>query len=103
MKRTKVILGTMILAVGMAGAAWAQPAPDHDRDGRAYSYNRYRGDEQQRRGDRDDRGAWRGDGDRDDAYRAWNIRRDRDDRRVVRRDRDERGFHSNVRRDHDDR
>ena len=32
MKSTKLILGTMILGLGMAGAAWAQPAPNHDRD-----------------------------------------------------------------------
>ena len=94
MKSTKLILGTMILGLGMTGAALAQPAPSHDRDTRGfitdrgdrddvyrYGYNRYvyrRGDGDHDRddrnvwsfhGDRDDRNAWRGD---HDARGAWN-------------------------------
>ena len=91
MKRTKVILGTMVLGLGMAGAAWAQPAPNHDRDGaRAVYSSGYRGDRDDAirvRGDRDDRNAWqspyvygRGDGDRDDRVNQHAWRDDRDGR-----------------------
>ena len=111
MKRMKMILGTMILAVGMVGAASAQPAPDrdHDRDdSRVYNPYRYDHDDAYRRGDRDDQyRVWRGDGDRDDYYATWNGRRYRDDYRVRRGDRDDRAAwgraHSNIRRDRDDR
>ncbi|MGI9103327.1 MAG: hypothetical protein ACR2IF_12890 [Terriglobales bacterium] len=81
MKRTKLMLGTMILSLGMAGAAWAQPAPNHDRDATVYSgYNHDRSDNNRApRGDQDDR-SWRssGDRDRDDNYSVWNSRGDRD-------------------------
>jgi hypothetical protein len=80
MKRTKVMLGTLILGLGMAGAAWAQPAPRHDRDAAVY---RYSDRDDVKRGDRDDGGQWRyntnvyrrGDGDHDSDDRgAWNQR-----------------------------
>ena len=108
MKPTKLMLGTMILGLGMAGAAWAQPAPSHDRDAAAHgSYTTDRGDANRTRGDQDDRNAWRG--DRDDAYRGgynpYVYQRgdnDRDDRNVWRGDRDARGSwnwgHSDMRR-----
>ena len=117
MKRTKLMLGTMILGLGMAGAAWAQPAPNHDREANARGAYSYDGGSVNRgRSDQDDRTAWRG--DRDDVYRGgyntyqykrrdgdrddsrWNIRGGRDDR--WRADRDARGTwnwgHSNIRR-----
>ena len=77
MKRTKLMLGTMILGVSMAGAAWAQPAPNHDRDvgvHRAYS------------ADRDDHNQWHGDrevylgGYNRYANRRGDGDHDRDDR-----------------------
>ena len=101
MKRTRLLMGTVILALGITGAAWAQPAPRHDRDANVYSgYNRgndqqVRGDRNQSygawnaRGDRDDNhGAWNARGDRDDNYGAWNTRGDRDDQYVRRGDHD---------------
>ena len=117
MKPTKLMLGTMILGLGMAGAAWAQPAPNHDRDAAVRgSYTTDRGDAYRARGnawrgDRDDvyRGGYNpyvyrrgdGDGDRDDRN-GWNARGDRDDRNVWRGDRDARGSwnwgHSHMRR-----
>jgi hypothetical protein len=88
MKATKLMLGTMILGLGMAGAAWAQPAPSHDRDAAVHGgYATDRNDVIRARGDQDDRTAWRG--DRDDMYRGgynpYAYRRgdgdhDRDDR-----------------------
>ena len=106
MKRTKLVIGTMILGLGMAGAAWAQPAPDHDRNGNEHRvYSTDRGDVNRGRGDRDDvyRGGWngyeykRGDGDHD---RDDRVRGDRDDR--WHNDRDARGSwnweHSKIRR-----
>jgi hypothetical protein len=116
MKRIKVMLGTMILGLGMTGAALAQPAPNHDRDANdraAYSSNS--GYVNRGRVDQDDRSAWRG--DRDDVYRGgWNAYQykrgdgdhDRDDRNAGRGDRDARGAwnwgHNNIRRgDRDDR
>jgi hypothetical protein len=108
MKLTKLMLGTMILGLGMAGAAWAQPAPSHDRDAAVHGgYTIDRGDANRARGDQDDRTAWRG--DRDDVYRGeynpYLYQRgdgDRDDRSVWRGDRDARGSwnwgHSNIRR-----
>ena len=94
MKATKLMLGTMILGLGMAGAAWAQPAPNHDRDAAVHGgYSDGRGDWDARgdawRGDRDDvyRGGYvpyayrRGDGDHDrDDRGGWNARHDRYDR-----------------------
>jgi hypothetical protein len=110
MKPTKLMLGTMILGLGMAGAAWAQPVPSHDRDAAVHSgYTTDRGDAYRSRGDQDDRNAWRG--DRDDVYRGgynpyvyqrgdsdrdrddrggWRARDDRDDRHGRRGDHDAR-------------
>lgn len=122
MKPTKLMLGTMILGLGMAGAAWAQPAPSHDRDAAVHGgYTTDRGDVNRARGDQDDRNAWRG--DHDDVYRGghnpyvyrrgdgdrdrddrggWSARDDRDDRNVWRGDRDARSSwnlgHSDMRR-----
>ena len=117
MKPTKLMLGTMILGLGMAGAAWAQPAPSHDRDAAAHgSYTTDRGNADRTRGnawrgDRDDvyRGGYnpyvhrRGDGDRDrDDRGVWNAHNDRDDRTVWRGDHDARGSwnwgHNDMRR-----
>jgi hypothetical protein len=108
MKPTKLMLGTMILGLGMAGAAWAQPAPNHDRDAAVRgSYATGQGDANRARGDQDDRAAWRGDrndvyrggynpyvyqrgdGDRDDRS-GWRAHDDRDDRNVRRGDHDAR-------------
>ncbi len=110
MKPTKLMLGTMILGLGMAGAAWAQPAPSHDRDAAVHSgYTTDRSDANRAQGDQDDRNAWRG--DRDDVYRGrynpyvyrrgdgdrdrddrggWRARNDRDDRNGRRGDHDAR-------------
>jgi len=108
MNSTKLMLGTVILGLGMAGAAWAQPAPSHDRDAAVHGgyatdrnhVNRARGDQDHRiawRGDRDNvyRGGYnpyayqRGDGDHDrDDRNLWNARGDRDDRIDRRGDRD---------------
>jgi hypothetical protein len=94
MKSTKLMLGTMVLSLGMAGAAWAQPAPSHDRDAAVrggYANDRYYVN--RARGDRDDvyRGWYnpyayrRGDGDHDrDDRSLWNFRGDRDHRNVWR-------------------
>ena len=96
MKPTKLMLGTMILGLGMAGAAWAQPAPSHDRDAAVHGgYATDRNHANRARADQDDRTAWRG--DRDDVFRGWynpyayrrgDGDRDRDDRNVWRGDRD---------------
>ena len=90
MKATKLMLGTMILGLGMAGAAWAQPAPNHDRDAAVHGgYTAGWGDANRARGDQDDRTAWRG--DRNDGYRGGynpyvyqrgDGDQDRDDRNV---------------------
>jgi hypothetical protein len=122
MKPTKLMLGTMILGLGMAGAAWAQPAPSHDRDAAVHGgYATDRGDVNRARGDQDDRTAWRG--DHDDVYRggynpyvyrrgdgdrdrddrgAWSARDHRDDGNIWRGDRDARSSwnwgHSDMRR-----
>ena len=121
MKLTKLMLGTMILGLGMAGAAWAQPAPNHDRDAAVRgAYATGRDGAYRARGDQDDRTIWRG--DRDDVYRggynpyvyqggdgdhdrddrnAWNHHGDRDDRNVRRGDHDAQGWywgHNNLRR-----
>lgn len=110
MKSTKLMLGTMILGLGMTGAAWAQPAPSHDRDAAGHSgYAADRYDVNHARGDQDDRTSWRG--DRDDVYRGgynpYAYQRgdgdhDRDDGNVWRSDRDARGSwnwgHNDVRR-----
>jgi hypothetical protein len=106
MKPTKLMLGTMILGLGMAGAAWAQPAPNHDRDADKHGSNTTA------RWDRDDvyRGWYnpyayrRGDGDYDrDDRNVWHAHRDRDDRYGWRGDRDARRSwnwrHNDVRRD----
>ncbi|MGB9104064.1 MAG: hypothetical protein WCC59_04830 [Terriglobales bacterium] len=105
MKPTKLMLGTMILGLGMAGTAWAQPAPGHDRDAAEHGNSTTdRGGANRARGD-----AWRG--DRDDVYRGGynpyvyrrgDGDRDRDDRNVWRGDRDARRSwnwgHSDMRR-----
>ncbi len=90
MKRTRLMMGTLVLGFGMAGAAWAQPAPNHACDGwdqgRYSAYDRD-ADVARGNGDRDDRwnrgGAYNPyvyqRGDRDDAYRQGNARGDRDD------------------------
>lgn len=122
MKPTKLMLGTMILGLGMAGAAWAQPAPNHGRDVAIHSaYATDRDDVNRARGNQDDRTSWRG--DRDDVYRgwynpyayqrgdgdhdrddryAWNAHGDREDRNVWRGDHDARSSwnwgHNDVRR-----
>ena len=86
MKRTKLILSTLILGLGMAGAAWAQPAPHPDRDvavNRGYSADRDDANHgrQQWHGDDDDRRAYnpyvyqRGDGDHDRDDRGAERRR----------------------------
>lgn len=124
MKRTKLLLGTMILGLGMAGTAWAQPAPNHDRDARMYGgYSTDRDDVFRARGDQDGRNAvWRGDGsaaskggynayehkrsegdgDRDGNHGVWNARGNGDDGNVWRGDRDARSSwswgHSDMRR-----
>jgi hypothetical protein len=85
MKGTTLMLGSLILGLGMTGAAWAQPAPKHDRDaaassrysdrndqwrgdrGDAYRYNSYV--YRQGNGDRDDRGAWNNRGRDDGGWR----------------------------------
>jgi hypothetical protein len=106
MKSTKLILGTMVLGLGMTAAAWAQPAPNHDRDAGVrggYAVDRddaYRGRgyQDEWRGDRDDVFRYRynpyvyqrGDGDHDrDDRNVWS-RGDRDDRNAWRGDRDAR-------------
>ena len=117
MKPTKLMMGTMILGLGMAGAAWAQPAPSHDRDTAAHGgyttgwgdANRARGDAW--RGDRNQvyRGGYnpyvyqRGDGDHDrDDRDAWSAHNDRDYRNAWRGDHDARSSwnwgHNDVRR-----
>ncbi len=83
MKRTKLMLSTLILGLGMAGAAWAQPAPNHDRDvavNRSYRADRDNANRgQQWRGDDDDRRGYnpyvyqRGDGDHDRDDRGANA------------------------------
>jgi hypothetical protein len=120
MKPTKLMLGTLILGLGIGGAAWAQPAPNHGHEASVYrgysadrsEVNRARGDQDDRnfgRGDRDDAHSgenhWyanqRGDGDHDrDDRSAWQDRDGRHD--GWRGDRDARGFwnwgHSDLRR-----
>jgi hypothetical protein len=109
MKSTKLMLGTMILGLGMTGAAWAQPAPSHDRDAAVRGDDTDRNYVNHARGDRDDRTSWRG--DRDDVYRGgynpYAYQRgdgdhDRDNRNVWRGDHDARSSwnwgHSDVRR-----
>jgi hypothetical protein len=112
MKLTKLMLGTMILGLGIAGAAWAQPAPNHDRDAAAHGgYATDRGEVIRARGDRDDvyRGGYnpyayqRGDGDHDrDDRGAWSAHNNRDYRNAWRGDRDARSSwnwgHNDVRR-----
>ncbi|MGZ4827408.1 MAG: hypothetical protein ACXVY9_08580 [Terriglobales bacterium] len=105
MKRTRLLMGTVILALGITGAAWAQPAPRHDRDANVYSgYNR--GNDQQVRGDRNQNyGAWNARGDRDDGYGVWHARGDRDDNHGAwnaRGDRDDNHGAWNARGDRDD-
>jgi hypothetical protein len=116
MKRTKLMLGSLILGLGMTGAAWAQPAPRHDRDAvanRGYS-DRY--DQSRGRGDRDDGDQWRGDRDNVYRYNPYVQRRgdgdnDADDRGAGNRSHDNDGWrnqgnarsswnwgHSNMRR-----
>jgi hypothetical protein len=107
MKPTKLMLGTMILGLGMTGAAWAQPAPSHDRDAAVHgSYttdrgdvNRAHGNQDEWRKDRDDvyRGGYnpylhqRGDGDRDrDDRGGWSARDQHHDGNVWRGDSDAR-------------
>jgi hypothetical protein len=94
MKPMKLMLGTMILGLGIAGTALAQPAPSHDRDADVHGgYTTDRDDAYRARGDQDDRAVWRG--DRDDVYRGWynpyvyrrgDGDRDRDDGNVWRGD-----------------
>ena len=96
MKRTKLVLGTMILGLGITGAAWAQPVAQQTREARpnvSYVHDRAdvnRGDRDQwQRGDRDDdRGAWARN-DRDTTYGTWNARGDGDrDDHYMHRDND---------------
>jgi hypothetical protein len=78
MKRMKLMLGAMVLSVGAAGAAWAQPAaPDHDVRNHAVYSQTWRGSDHQVGSQRGGSEAWN-----------WNMR-DRDDRNNGRIDRDD--------------